>query len=116
MIALALASSIGLHWTLLQVVAWTGMVVTYSQDAPLKDAVVKTFDGNHPCKLCTQIAQGKKTEKKTEFPVKDQKLSFCNLRQAYIFAAPSQFRLLPALDEFAEVLIHAPPSPPPRLT
>ena len=28
----------------------------------LEDAVTKTFDGQHPCCLCKQIAAGKKSE------------------------------------------------------
>jgi len=75
-IALALASSIGLHWTVLQVVAWAGMIVSYSQEAPLGEAVVKTFDGEHPCNLCKQIAKGKQSEKKSEFKFEVKSWSF----------------------------------------
>ena len=57
-IVAALACSIGLHWGFLQSAAWVGMVIHYSQDAPLKEALVKTFDGKHPCALCKEIAKG----------------------------------------------------------
>ena len=115
LVALALASSIGVHWTLLQVVAWTGMVVSYSQDAPLSEAVAKTFDGKHPCKLCKQIDEGKKTEKKSEFLAQDQQLTFCASRQAFVFTAPTQFYVLPLRNDSAEELAESPPVPPPRL-
>jgi hypothetical protein len=65
-IVVALACSIGLHWGFLQSVAWVGMVVSYSQDAPLREALAKTFDGKHPCPLCKEIAKGKQSEKKSE--------------------------------------------------
>ena len=42
---------------LLQVVAWTGMVVTRCQQGTLSQSITTTFDGAHPCPLCTLIAQ-----------------------------------------------------------
>ena len=65
-LSLSLSLSIGLHWALLQAVAWTGMVVIYSQTAPLTVALAKTFDGKHPCKLCKLVDAGKQTEQKQE--------------------------------------------------
>src|SRR5437867_4285298 len=91
LIALALASSIGLHWAFLQAVAWAGMVISYSQDAPLTEAVVKTFDGQHPCKLCKQIAKGKRSEKRTEYKHELSKLEFPYASVAFIFRAPALF-------------------------
>ena len=114
LVALALAVSIGLHWTVLQVVAWTGMVISYSQDAPLAEAVVKTLDGNHPCTLCKQIAKGKQSEKKSEFKFEVKKLEFPFVRVAFSFSAPTSFWELRAGDERAELLTHSPPLPPPR--
>ena len=113
-IALALASSIGLHWTVLQVVAWAGMIVSYSQEAPLGEAVVKTFDGEHPCNLCKQIAKGKQSEKKSEFKFEVKKLEFRYTPFAFVFLAPSCFRELRAGDDRADLLTHSPPVPPPR--
>src|SRR6266702_1217567 len=88
LIGLALASSIGLHWTFLQAVAWAGMIVSFSQEAPLGEAVVKTFDGQHPCKLCKQIARGKQSEKKSEYKFESSKLEFSYMPVAFIFRAP----------------------------
>jgi hypothetical protein len=114
LIALALASSIGLHWTFLQAVAWAGMIVSYSQEAPLSEAVVKTFDGQHPCKLCKQIAKDKQSEKKSECKFELRKLEFRYASFAFVFRAPSSFQELPARHERADVLTHSPPVPPPR--
>jgi hypothetical protein len=50
----ALACSMGLHWGFFQSVAWVGMVIHYSHDAPLTEALMKTFDGHHPCALCKE--------------------------------------------------------------
>jgi len=114
LIALALASSIGLHWAFLQSVAWVGMIVSYSQEAPLSEAVVKTFDGQHPCKLCKQIARGKQSEKKSEYKFELSKLEFPYAPVSFIFCAPSSFREVRAGDETADLLTSAPPAPPPR--
>jgi len=114
LIALALASSIGLHWTVLQVVAWAGMIVGYSQEAPLREAVVKTFDGQHPCKLCKTIAKGKQSEKKTEYKFELSKLEFLYAPSRFIFSAPTSFREVRTANNTADLLTHSPPAPPPR--
>jgi hypothetical protein len=54
---LVLVLLVGGHWGALQVVAWTGMVVDYSRDASLCEAVKKTFDGLHPCALCLELRE-----------------------------------------------------------
>src|SRR5439155_26981924 len=91
LIALALASSIGLHWTFLQAVGWAGMIVSYSQGAALGEAVVKTFDGQHPCTLCKQIAKGKRSEKRSDYKFELKKLEFPYAPSAFAFCAPSCF-------------------------
>lgn len=47
-----LALSLGLHWALLQSVAWTGMFIRFSRQFNVVEALQKTFDGHHPCSLC----------------------------------------------------------------
>jgi hypothetical protein len=114
LIVVALASSIGLHWTFLQVVAWTGMVLTYSQEVPVTEAVVKTFDGKHPCSLCKEIAKGKHSEKETDYKFECAKLKFSYAPVTFLFTQPSAFWEIVLPDDFAELLTHAPPVPPPR--
>jgi hypothetical protein len=115
LIIVALAGSIGLHWAFLQSVAWVSMVVTFSQDAPLSEAIAKTFDGQHPCKLCKGIAAGKKSERKSEFPPLVKQLEFVPARVAFIFCAPAEFQLQPEAAAVFSELAHQPPVPPPRL-
>lgn len=57
-IVLLLCLSLGLHWVLLQGVAWTGMLVAFSAQGSVSAAVEKTFDGQHPCALCATVKQG----------------------------------------------------------
>jgi hypothetical protein len=114
LIALALASSIGLHWTFLQAVAWAGMIVGYAQEAPLSESVVKTFDGRHPCKLCKQIANEKKSEKKSEYKFESRKLEFPYAPVAFRFRAPGFYWEVRARNDTADLLSRTPPIPPPR--
>jgi len=44
----------------MQCVAWAGMVVSYSQESTVAEAVEKTFDGEHPCPLCLAIREAEK--------------------------------------------------------
>ena len=62
-----LMGSIGLHWALLQTVAWAGMIVTYTHESSsLTTALERTFDGKHPCKICVVVEEGKKAEKHSD--------------------------------------------------
>jgi hypothetical protein len=110
----ALACSIGLHWGFLQAVAWVGMLVNYSQNAPFEEAVVKTFDGKHPCALCKRIAQGKRSEKKAEFPPTGKKFEFSYSVAAFVFVAPSGYWEVRWPEDSAALLVRTPPVPPPR--
>lgn len=61
--AVALFFIAGGHWGALQTVAWAGMLVTYTQkDGSLLSGVKKTFDGEHPCTMCTSIKKAKGQE------------------------------------------------------
>ena len=115
LIVLALAGSIGLHWAFLQSVAWVSMVISYSEDATLTEALVKTFDGRHPCSLCKRIAQSNQTEKKSEYSNELQKFEYPYTPVAFVFRAPSFYWNVPRRDFAAKLLNITPPSPPPRI-
>jgi hypothetical protein len=115
LIVLTLTLSLGAHWMFLQSVAWVGMVVKYSHDATITKALGKTFDGQHPCKLCKVVQQGKAAEKKQDtqkpeikmdkFPPVDRAFTLCPpLFRPTLFSAP-----LPATSR-----IESPPIPPPE--
>lgn len=61
----ALGFFLGLHWGMLQAVAWTRMLVEFSQSMPLGEAVARTFDGRHPCALCLEVRRGRQAESET---------------------------------------------------
>jgi hypothetical protein len=70
LVVVALIFSIGVHWALLQSLAWGGMLITYTQESGFARGISMTFDGDHPCKLCKAIAAAKPTEPKKERQVR----------------------------------------------
>ncbi len=74
---------------LLQVVAWTGMVWNYTQaDGSLLSGLKKTFDGEHPCTMCTSIKTAK--EKERTAPV-----TVVAVKKLEVFPAPLSAMLPP---------------------
>jgi hypothetical protein len=111
---LALASSIGMHWAFFQSLAWAQMVISYSQNAPLSEALVKTFDGKHPCKLCKNIAESKRTEKQSDSDLDLKKFEFSFASSAFIFQAPAFLDNPRPVNDSVRILARTPPVPPPR--
>ena len=113
-IVIALSFSIGLHWMLVQSVAWTSMLVTYSQTGTIVEAFKKTFDGKHPCQICRFVTEGQHQEKAER--------SMDLTKHADPWAAPLGASMIhpPAMHpeaEFAapvDLLSTPPPFPPPR--
>jgi hypothetical protein len=114
-LVLALMVSIGLHWALLQSVAWVGMVVSYSQDASFSAAITKTFDGQHPCKLCHFVKEGQQQEKKQDVQKPGPKFDACLDAAAEIAFSNAQDALVPALADSPVIRPGSPVPPPPRL-
>lgn len=65
-VALLLVLSLGLHWAVLQTVAWTGMLVRYTRDNGLQQAIRMTFDGQHPCALCKVVQRGQAEDQRSD--------------------------------------------------
>jgi hypothetical protein len=114
-LAVTLAASLGLHWALLQSVAWTGMIITYSNEGTFGEALSKTFDGKHPCSICKQIDEGKKSEQKSCLKIDGKKLEFVDAQREFTFNPPSSFFLLSISDDSAPEFSLLPSLPPPRL-
>ena len=108
---------------MLQGVAWSRMLVTYSAQAGLAAGVTMTFDGQHPCCMCKSIAGARqqRQDKNEEAP------AVTSIRMILKeFIAPGNFEApAPAAIDFLAVglvplpsggSIHGegPPVPPPR--
>lgn len=47
---------------LMQVVAWTGMVIDYGSRYGVTEGISRTFDGQHPCSMCEKITKQQQAE------------------------------------------------------
>lgn len=111
-VVLALVLSIGGHWAFLQSVAWVGMAMTYSKHASFSQALERTFDGHHLCKLCKIVRAGKKAEDRSHSKMELKKFDLIgSAPQFFLFQSPS----IAARPCFASVVQHieAPLLPPP---
>ncbi len=54
--------SLGMHWALLQGIAWTGMLISFAREGAVIEAVEKTFDGQHGCPLCAKVKEGRDSD------------------------------------------------------
>jgi hypothetical protein len=115
LIAVVLALSIGAQWPLLQSIAWLNMLVTYSAEEGIQQAVEKTFDGKHPCKLCKFVREGKQAEKKGPAQQTVKKLDPMILATFEIRIERSPSQPASAATPFSESRSYPPLSPPPDL-
>ena len=117
----ALFVMMGGHWLALQSVAWARMLADFSRTDSFPEAIGKTFDGKHPCKLCLSIREGRQQEEENqrEAPLVKSEPSrelLCDLRRMAVPAASTS-----ATDAVAFVpqlladFVDSPPKPPPRL-
>jgi hypothetical protein len=114
MMIVALCLSLGFHWLALQSVAWTTMLVSNMRQAPLCQAVIKTFDGSHPCNLCHAVASGSKSEKKSDTLPAVAKMDLIVSRQIQAILPPWRPYNYAVTADFVPERFIAPPSPPPR--
>ena len=113
-VILAVALSVGLHWVLLQSVAWTGMFVSFAQETTLSGAFAKTFDGKNPCRICKLVREGQQSEQARESVLPLVKIESSPCATAFVLLPPAPLSPLPASDEAASPRAQSPPLPPPR--
>ena len=114
LLIIALLCATGVHWTALQSVAWVGMFADNSRTDDFGSALVKTFDGKHPCKLCKEVEAGRKSDRKAVFQANAARLDFVIAQLPVLLNAPSAFVLLPEELFSSNLRSYPPPSPPPR--
>ncbi|WP_038168646.1 hypothetical protein [Verrucomicrobium sp. BvORR106] len=64
LIAIASLRLAGGDLLVLQVAAWSGMIATRTAEQGLTEAVKTTFDGDHPCRLCSMVKEAAVAEEK----------------------------------------------------
>ena len=113
-VILAVALSIGLHWALLQSVAWTGMFVSFAQQTTLREAFTKTFDGKNPCRICKLVRAGQQSEKAKESLLPLVKIESLPCTAVFVLMPPAPLSPPTAPDQGASLRAESPPIPPPR--
>lgn len=115
---LAMLILTGGPWAMLQALAWSRMLVVYSQDSSPYQAIIKTFDGRNPCRMCKSISEAR-AEKQRKDPTHASNINVESFWVATVPmwewtnpVAPSSLRSLD--DWVGEGIFHAPPVPPPR--
>ena len=58
-----LAFTLGLHWVMLQSLAWVSMTISYTGEASVYTAIIKALDSKTTCVLCRVVDAGKKAGK-----------------------------------------------------
>jgi hypothetical protein len=111
---LALCLSLGFHWLALQSVAWTTMLMANARHSPLSEAVAKTFDGAHPCDLCHAVADGKKSERKSEVVPAIAKMDLICTTHTLTWLPPWISYEYPRTNFAIRERSQLPPVPPPR--
>jgi hypothetical protein len=111
----ALFFAIGGHWALLQTVAWASMIVDYSRDGALTQAVEKTFDGQHPCSICKVIAKSRQSEKKQDAAQLIKKIELFDQKAAEYVHVRAGYSLRVVVVADLDARPQAPLVPPPRL-
>jgi hypothetical protein len=113
----ALMLSIGGHWALVQSAAWTGMFIKYVKHDTVAEALSKTFDGQHPCRLCKAVNQGtngsKSDHSKSPAPVIKINLLSQSTETALVGVSPPRIIIAP-ISQRAYARTDAPEAPPPR--
>ena len=115
-VVVLLVFCIGTPWGLLQSVAWLGMLYNYARATTFAQAVILTFDGKHPCRLCHFVQQGRAEERqqKKSLPRHNDTLQLGLPPVTFSLFHPPMPRDLATATPLPGARIEAPPRPPPR--
>jgi hypothetical protein len=117
LVVVALCLSLGLQWAALQGIAWTGMLINYTTEGTLAEAVVKTFDGEHPCALCQLVEEGRGKQKPlqgSDTKITGKKLDALLVTMPVVIPPAGQARLFFEWNRHAQARPQQPAEEPPR--
>lgn len=115
-IVLLLCLSLGLHWALLQGIAWTGMILSFAREGTVIEAVQKTFDGQHGCPLCAKVKEGKQSDQKQpgQSGQSAKKMDAVLVAVTRLVAPAGESHSFATVSVSATLRIEQPVTPPPR--
>lgn len=90
------------------------MLLSNLAEVSAGQALTRTFDGQHPCRLCKAIESGKRSEHKTDRVIVLKKLEMLDPAGRFISSPASQLVFLPVVAESYSSFQSSPPVPPPR--
>ena len=109
-----LAFTLGLHWVMLQSLAWMSMTVSYTGEASVYAAVKKALASETTCVLCRVVDAGKKADQNAPTIIVAHELEGLTPGLYPMVARPDT----PCLVDGPLVAFHArpnaPPTPPPQ--
>ncbi len=112
----AICLSLGMHWALLQGIAWTGMLISFAGEGTVIEAVQKTFDGQHGCALCKKVKQGRDSNRELPQQSGDslQKINAVLVEVTTLVAPAAETISFAMLREMMVKRNEMPETPPPR--
>lgn len=113
---------VGGPYSVVQLYAWANMLVTYSQETSISEAVFDTFSGEKPCHLCEKISEAKSSDPEKQDPLTvelSQKLFQDYFAPTSVdldnpFSCPLPSIDFPALADANDRAANGPLAPPPR--
>ena len=114
---LLLISLSGAHWWVLQSIAWSGMIVSYSATSGFAKGIEETFDGDHPCRMCKAIKQAREaeTQQADSLAPAQQSVELLGLApQADPLPSRKAFPKAPSSGSHQDLIASRPLLPPPR--
>jgi hypothetical protein len=93
-----------------------GMIVSYAREGDVSTAITKTFDGKHPCSVCSAVQDGRKQEQK-KAPALQSELKKDFIIRSFLFEVTRDFtwRELTQCNRDLVGIGHEPLIPPPRI-
>ena len=91
------------------------MLVEYSSESSLAEAMDKTFDGEHPCSLCKVVKKSKSDDEKKPLLKAEMKMEVALAAQVMVPFPRSKelaFRVTEYSKTFTEVYLAVPMQPP----
>jgi len=95
--------------------AWGTMIIDYSSHDTVVEAVLKTFDGNHPCKICKKVDEQQHSQTKRMMEAGLRKLDLCCATPDLLILPDLGGTTFPAFEAKTLPMSAEPPFQPPRL-
>lgn len=100
-----------------QTIAWAKMFYSAAQQDPLKLALKKTFDGQHPCRVCKKLANLQAQSPQLKALSFAAKIKIFAFSRSLFELAPEQIWTTygPSHLFYFDAIDISPPKPPPRI-